>query len=263
MACRFGHIRLGPKDSRPEFDDLTYFAMLFSAGIGVGIFFYGVSEPLWHQSSNWFAEAGYRSQDEIDMFAINLTIFHWGILGWSPYLVVALCAGLAGFRFNLPFTLRSCFYPLLGDYVWGWIGDMIDGFTIVATVAGVCTSLGLGALQIKAGLEYVGAIDEDLSPLKEQTVHLASIWVITMVATASVVSGLKVGIKVLSQVGFGLGMVLLTVVLVLEKTNFLLNLIVQVSQTLNCFSSVHTKPISFNFASLRVTYCKPFLSRSS
>ena len=161
--------------------------MLFSAGIGVGIFFYGVSEPLWHQSSNWFAEAGYRSQDEIDMFAINLTIFHWGILGWSPYLVVALCAGLAGFRFNLPFTLRSCFYPLLGEYVWGWIGDIIDGFTIVATVAGVCTSLGLGALQVKAGLQFVGAVPEDLSPEKEQTVHLVAIWVMTMVATASVI----------------------------------------------------------------------------
>lgn len=205
--------------------------MLFSAGIGVGLFFYGVSEPLWHQSSHWFAEPGYRSQDEIDMFAINLTIYHWGILGWSAYLVVALCAALAGFRFNLPFTLRSCFYPLLGEYTWGWIGDIIDGFTMVTTVAGVCTSLGLGAFQIKAGLEYVGAIDEDISSETEQTIHVASIWVITMVATASVVSGLNVGIKYLSQLGFGLGMVLLMIVFILEKTNFLLNLIVQVCQT--------------------------------
>ncbi len=204
--------------------------MLFSAGISVGLFFYGVSEPLWHQSSHWFAETGYRSQDEIDMFAINLTIFHWGILGWSPYLIVALCVGLSGLRFNLPLTLRSCFYPLLGDYTWGWIGDMIDGFTMVTTVAGVCTSLGLGAFQIKAGLEFVGAVEKDLSSERAQTVHVLSIWAITIVATASVVSGLNVGIKVLSQLGFGLGMVLLMIVLILEKTNFLLNLIVQVCQ---------------------------------
>eukprot|EP00429_Kryptoperidinium_foliaceum_P020021 CAMPEP_0176047276 /NCGR_PEP_ID=MMETSP0120_2-20121206/23479_1 /TAXON_ID=160619 /ORGANISM="Kryptoperidinium foliaceum, Strain CCMP 1326" /LENGTH=827 /DNA_ID=CAMNT_0017380691 /DNA_START=109 /DNA_END=2592 /DNA_ORIENTATION=+ len=227
VAFRFGHVRLGPKDSRPEFDDLTYFAMLFSAGIGVGLFFYGVSEPLWHQGSNWFTNAGYHNQDEVDMNAINYTVFHWGITGWSQYLVVALCAGLAGFRFNLPFTLRSCFYPLLGEYTWGWIGDVIDGFTIVTTVAGVCTSLGLGAFQLKAGLEFVGAVEEDLTPEKTQTVHVVSIWVITCVATMSVVSGLNVGIKYLSQLGFGLGMLLLLIVFVLEKTNYMLNLIVQ------------------------------------
>jgi choline-glycine betaine transporter len=228
LAYRYGDIRLGPQDSTPEFTDITYFAMLFSAGIGVGLFFYGVSEPLWHQSSHWFANAGYRSQDEIDMFAMNLTVFHWGITGWSQYLVVAVCCGLASYRFNLPMTLRSCFYPLLGEYTWGWIGDVIDGFTIVTTVAGVCTSLGLGAFQIAAGLQRVGAIDDDLSEDKMRNVHVISIWVITLIATCSVVSGLNVGIKYLSQLGFGLGMVLLFLVLVMEKTNYILNLIVQV-----------------------------------
>jgi choline-glycine betaine transporter len=99
------------------------------------LFFYGVSEPLWHQSSHWFASHGYHVQDEIDMFALNLTVFHWGITGWSQYLVVAICSGLASFRFKLPMTLRSCFYPLLGEHTWGWIGDVIDGFSIVATVS--------------------------------------------------------------------------------------------------------------------------------
>ncbi len=99
---------------------MTYFAMLFSAGIGVGLFFYGVSEPLWHQSSHWFANAGYRSQDEIDMFAMNLTVFHWGITGWSQYLVVAICCGLASYRFNLPmpfplFTSDAADYLLSFD----------------------------------------------------------------------------------------------------------------------------------------------------
>ncbi|KAG7351478.1 choline/carnitine/betaine transporter [Nitzschia inconspicua] len=223
IAFRFGNIRLGPQDSTPEFSDFAYFAMLFSAGIGVGLFFFGVSEPLWHQSAHWFAEAGYHSQDEIDMFALNLTVFHWGFTGWSQYLVVAICAGLASFRFKLPMTLRSCFYPILGEHTWGWMGDVIDGFSIVATVSGVCTSLGLGAFQLAAGLERVGAIDDATST----RVHVVSIWVITLIATGSVVSGLDVGIKFLSQLGFGLGMVLLWLCLVFNKTNYLLNLMVQ------------------------------------
>lgn len=228
IAWRFGDLRLGKKDSKPEFDDITYFAMLFSAGIGVGLFFYGVSEPLWHRTDNWFAAGGDKAQDDIDMFAMNLTVFHWGITGWSQYLVIALCSGLASFRFDLPLTLRSCFYPLLGDYTWGWIGDIIDGYTIVTTVAGVCTSLGLGAFQIAAGLKVVGAIDPQITEDDETNVHLYSIWFITALATISVVSGLGVGIKYLSQIGFGLGVLLMVWVFCLEKTNYLLNLIVQV-----------------------------------
>ena len=227
LAVKYGHIRLGPKNSEPEFNDVTYFAMLFSAGIGVGLFFYGVSEPLYHQTDNWFAESNYRTQDEVDMFALNLTVFHWGITGWSQYLVVAVCAGLASFRFKLPMSLRSCFFPLLGDHTWGWIGDIIDGFTIVTTVAGVCTSLGLGCFQISAGLARVGAIEDDLADEDLQRVHVITIWIITLIATCSVVSGLSVGIKYLSQLGFGLGMLLLLVVFILDKTNYLLNLIVQ------------------------------------
>eukprot|EP00529_Nitzschia_sp_RCC80_P018270 CAMPEP_0113497580 /NCGR_PEP_ID=MMETSP0014_2-20120614/30706_1 /TAXON_ID=2857 /ORGANISM="Nitzschia sp." /LENGTH=830 /DNA_ID=CAMNT_0000391529 /DNA_START=106 /DNA_END=2598 /DNA_ORIENTATION=- /assembly_acc=CAM_ASM_000159 len=227
LAFRFGHIRLGPQDSKPEFTDFAYFAMLFSAGIGVGLFFYGVSEPLWHQDSHWFANQAYRTQDEVDMFSLNLTVFHWGITGWSQYLVVAICAGLASFRFKLPMTLRSCFYTILGEYTWGWLGDIIDGFAIVATVTGVCTSLGLGAYQLAAGLQRVGAVEQDLNEDEIQKVHVISIWVITLIATCSVVSGLDVGIKYLSEIGFALGLVLMWLVFVLDKTNFLLNLMVQ------------------------------------
>lgn len=230
VGIRYVHIRLGPRDSEPEFDDLTYFAMLFSAGIGTGLFFYGVSEPLSHRTDNNFYTApGYHSEDQVDLFAINLTIFHWGITGWSQYLVVALCAGLAGFRFGLPFTLRSCFYPLLGEHTWGWMGDVVDGFAVVTTVAGVCTSLGLGAFQLKAGLQVVGAVPSEQDAQKTQLTEIVSIWIITLIATCSVVSGLSVGIKYLSQLGFGLGMILLVLVFVMERTNYLLNLIVAVS----------------------------------
>jgi len=113
VAFKYGHIKLGRPDEPAEFDTGSYFAMIFAAGVGVGLFVYGTSEPLWHQSAHAYAKAGYRSQDEIDMFAINLTVTHWAINGWAPYLVVAVGQSLAGFRFNLPMTFRSCFYPML------------------------------------------------------------------------------------------------------------------------------------------------------
>lgn len=157
IACRYGHIKLGKKDEKPEFDDASYFMMLFSAGVAVGLFFYGVAEPLWHRGDHWFAEAGYRSQDEIDQFALMITMYHWGFAGWSPYsklecnvsggeklsvleqikltishnyytVVVAIAAGLAAYRFDMPMTIRSCLYQVLGELTWGWIGDVVDGF---------------------------------------------------------------------------------------------------------------------------------------
>ena len=175
--------------------------MLFAAGVAVGIFYYGVSEPIWHQQHNWYTNAGYHSQDEIDQFAMNQTIVGWGIVGWAIYTSVAVAAGLGAFRFNLPLTFRSCFYPILGEYTWGWIGDLIDGFCIVMTVAGVCTSLGLGAIQIPSGLQRMGFLSDDISDTQLANIRTATIWVITMVATASVMSGLSVGIKYLSFFG--------------------------------------------------------------
>ena len=175
--------------------------MIFAAGVAVGLFVYGVAEPLSHRSSHYYANAGYRSQDEIDMFALNLTVTDWGTGAWSVYLLVAVAMGLAGFRFNLPMTFRSCFYPMLGEYTWGWLGDVIDGVSIVVTVSGVCTSLGLGAIQIVAGFQFLGWVDEDASEDKLTNIQLGTIWVVTLIATASVVSGLHAGVKFLSQLG--------------------------------------------------------------
>lgn len=134
VGWKYGHIKLGPKDSKPEFSDVAYFSMLFSAGVAVGLFFFGVSEPLWFQSDNNFANQDYRTQDEIDQNAINQTLYHWGLAAWGSYLVVALAQGLGTFRFGLPMTFRASFYPLLGEYTWGFWGDVIDGFTLVTTV---------------------------------------------------------------------------------------------------------------------------------
>ena len=239
VAYKYGHIKLGKKDEEPEYSGITYFAMLFAAGVAVGIFYFGVSEPLGHSQSmsynskvsysagNWFVENGYMTQDEMDQFAMTQTIFHWGLAAWSVYLVVALGTALASFRFRLPLTFRSCFYPLLGDYTWGWIGDVIDGFSIVVTVSGVCTSLGLGAMQIAAGLQRIGWVDKGLSGDEMTDVQTAIIWIVTVIATISVMTGLDVGIKYLSMFAFCLGMILTFVIMIMDRTNYLLNLMVQ------------------------------------
>ena len=180
--------------------------------------------PLSHDTD--FACAG-KSQDEIDQFAMNQTLFHWGLPGWSQYILVAICAGLASFKFNLPLTYRSCFYPLLGDYTWGWIGDVIDGFAIVTTIAGVCTSLGLGILQIVDGMKYLDVMDLDASTDDEVRAAVIVIWVITAISVCSLLTGIHKGIKYLSQIGFSLANLLLFLVLVMDKTSFIFNLFVQ------------------------------------
>jgi len=224
VAYRYGNLKLGPKDAEPEFSNVAYFAMLFSAGVGVGLFFFGVSEPLFHQSGNYFTERGYHSQNEIDQWALVITMYHWGFAAWSPYLMVAISGGLGAYCFGLPLTVRSTFFPILGKYTWGWIGDLIDGWSIVMTVAGVCTSLGLGVIQMNTGIRSLGWVSESAN---DTTVNTAIIWVITAFATLSVVSGLEKGIKILSITGFSLGCLILFLCFVMEKSYYQLNLLVQ------------------------------------
>jgi len=226
VAFRYGDIKLGAKDAEPEFSNASYFAMIFSAGVGVGLFFYGVSEPLWHtRPDNYYSNAGYHSQNEINQWSLVITMYHWGFAAWSPYLVVAIASGLASYRFGMPLTIRSTFYPIIGDYCWGWIGDLIDSYSIVMTIAGVCTSLGLGAIQMVAGLQRLGWVDSQKEELT--TEYNIIVWLMTIAATISVVSGLAVGIKTLANIAFFLGCLILFLSFVMEKTNFLLNLLVQ------------------------------------
>jgi choline-glycine betaine transporter len=145
----------------------------------------------------------------------------------AVYLTVAVSISLASFRFKLPLTFRSGFYPILGEYTWGWIGDVIDGFSIVVTVAGVCTSLGLGAIQISTGLQRIGWVDDDLTADEKVDVQTATIWIITLIATISVMTGLDVGIKYLSIFAFSLGMILTFVIFIMDKSSYILNLMVQ------------------------------------
>jgi len=226
-AFKFGHVKLGHQDEDPEFDTGSYFAMIFAAGMAVGLFVYGVSEPLYHLDSNFYSNAGYHSQDELSMWAINMTVTNSAIAGWAPYLIVAVAMGLAGHRYGLPLTFRSCFYPIFGQYTWGWIGDVLDGYAIVVTVSGVCTSLGIGAIQVVAGFQYLGWVDENISEDRITMIQNLTIWGITAIATASVISGVHAGVKFLSQFAFMLGLLLLFLVFIMDDTKFIMNLFVQ------------------------------------
>ena len=154
--------------------------------------------------------------------AMNLTFFHWGIHGWIVYVVVGLLLAFVCYRQGLPMTIRSCFYPLIGDKVYGWMGDVIDIVSVVGTMFGVCTSLGLGAMQLNTG---INRINKDIA--LSTTNQIIIIWCVTACATVSVITGLKLGIRRLSELCFSLGMLLMLVVFFYDDTWFLLNLYVQ------------------------------------
>jgi len=210
---RYGHVRLGGDDSRPEFSTLSWFAMLLSAGVAIGLFFFGVAEPILHYSSPPFGEGG---TPEAASRAMGLSFFHWGFHAWGCYALVGLLMGLMAFRHGLPLTMRSALYPLIGDRIYGPIGHVIDVLAVFGTMFGVCTSLGLGAMQINAGLAEVTGIAVSSSW------QLVIIAVITLMATASVVSGLTAGVKKLSEINVSLSLILFLFVLVAGPTVHLL-----------------------------------------
>ena len=156
-----------------------------------------------------------------------ITIYHWGVHAWGTYIVVALAISLASYRFRLPMIFRSTFYPILGEYTWGWMGDFLDGTSIVVTIAGLCTSLGLGSMQMAAGLSRIGWVEEGASESDTKKTQIIVIWVITFITACSVMMGLHIGIKYLSLAAFSLGMILLLAVFMMDKSSYIINLTVQ------------------------------------
>lgn len=215
---RYGNLKLGPDDSTPEFSYVSWVAMLFAAGMGIGLMFFAVGEPITHFAAP--PEAVPRTI-AARREAMLLTFFHWGIHAWAIYAVVGLSLAYFGYRYNLPLTIRSGLYPLLKERIDGPIGHAVDIFAIVGTMFGVATSLGLGVLQINAGLNYlVGLPVEPLS----QIILIACI---TAVATASVLSGLDRGVRRLSELNLLLAILLMVFVLLAGPTAFLMNAFVQ------------------------------------
>ncbi|HDZ57891.1 MAG TPA: BCCT family transporter [Pseudomonas xinjiangensis] len=226
IVSPLGKVRLGGKDAVADHTYLGWFSMLFAAGMGIGLMFYGVSEPMSHFSAalggteisegvrtDW-APLGGAAGDAQAAASLGMaaTIFHWGLHPWAIYAIVALALALFSYNKGLPMSIRSIFYPILGERVWGWPGHVIDILAVFATLFGLATSLGLGAEQAAGGLDYLFNITSS------NTSKVLLIVGITAIALLSVLAGLEKGVKRLSQLNMGLAILLLSFIIVVGPT---------------------------------------------
>lgn len=221
-----GKVRLGGMDATPDYSYTGWFSMLFAAGMGIGLMFYGVAEPMTHFStamggttvengvrSDW-APLGAAAGDAQAAASLSMaaTIYHWGLHPWAIYAIVALALALFSFNKGLPLSIRSIFYPILGERVWGWPGHIIDILAVFATLSGLATSLGLGAQQAAAGLEFLFGIPDS------NTSKVLLVVGITLIALMSVLAGLDKGVKRLSEINMVLALLLLLFIIIVGPT---------------------------------------------
>ncbi len=231
-----GKVRLGGTDAKPEYSYLTWLAMIFAAGVGIGLLFFGVSEPVtYFQGGNYsplgtetvydpgteynagnVPDAGDPKVQAAASLGIATTVFHWGLQGWAIYGVVGLALAFFAYNRGLPLLIRSAFYPIFGDRIWGWPGHIIDTFAIFAGIFGLATSLGLGVQQVTSGLNHLFGI-----PVNPVTMVLLIVG-ITAIALISVMTGINVGIKRLSQFNIILAFLLLAAIILLGPTLYIL-----------------------------------------
>ncbi|MGE4336866.1 MAG: BCCT family transporter [Pigmentiphaga sp.] len=222
-----GKVRLGGREAKPDYGYLGWFSMLFATGMGIGLMFYGVAEPMSHFSAaldgvaygpdgtriDWAPLGGAAGNPtEAVRMGMAATIFHWGLHPWAIYAVVGLALALFSFNKGLPLSIRSIFYPLLGERIWGWPGHVVDILAVFATLFGLVTSLGVGAEQAAAGIEYLFDIPAT------DTSKVILIVVITAIALLSVVAGLDKGVKRLSEINMGMAVLLLFFIIVTGPT---------------------------------------------
>jgi choline-glycine betaine transporter len=271
---RFANLKLGGDNEKPRYNDFTWFTMLFTCGVAVGLYVFGVAEPLYfyRQPSVWHSwnydyqvtKVAVQNDAQRAQQAIFMAVYHWGIHGWVPYILLALLIGIVSYRWGMPMTIRSCFYPLIGDHALGIVGDFIDALSISTTTFGVCTSLGLGVQQLARGLQFLQNIgcsektnceaaggtwkitgygkdnchEPDSTPVSCKLSFLANatgfqdaqvtiIGIVTLLATVSVLTGLDRGIKTLSKLAFSLGAIVMISVLYADNSWYLLNVMVQ------------------------------------
>ncbi|RTY87684.1 BCCT family transporter [Flavobacterium sp. RSP49] len=215
---KFGHLRIGGQNAKPEFKTLSWFAMLFSAGMGIGLLFWSISEPVYHFLSPPMAKGG---TAEAAKEAMSFTFLHWGFHAWAVYALVGLSLAYFTYSRGLPLTIRSIFYPYLGDRIYGKIGDAIDIFAVLATLFGLATSLGMGVQQIAAGLNHLFDIN---SGVQTQILLIAGI---TLIATVSVVLGVDKGVRVLSEWNMIVAVLFLVIVVLLGPTIFIFESFIQ------------------------------------
>ena len=211
-ASRYGDIRLGKQTERPQYSLFSWIAMLFSAGIGIGLVYWGTAEPLYHFMAPPIGEG---QTVESAKQAMNLSFLHWGLHAWAIYTVVALSLAYFHFRRGLPLSIRSTLYPILGQKIYGKWGHTVDILAVFGTMFGVVTSLGLGVMQINSGLEGLFGIPNTL------TVQFIIIVFVTSLACGSLMLGLDKGIKRLSDINMGLTGILLAFMVILGPTLFI------------------------------------------
>ncbi|HSR73160.1 MAG TPA: BCCT family transporter [Kiloniellales bacterium] len=218
-----GKVRLGGMEATPDYSYRGWFAMLFAAGMGIGLMFFGVSEPISHFSSSvaegaggpdsWAPLAGAAGNAaEAQRLGMAATIFHWGLHPWAVYAVVGLSLGLFAYNKGLPLSVRSIFYPVFGERVWGWTGHVIDILAVFATLFGLATSLGIGAQQANAGLDFLFGL-----PVSDVSMVLLIVG-ITCIALVSVIAGLDAGVKRLSEINMVLAALLLLFIILVGPT---------------------------------------------
>ena len=223
MISPLGKVRIGGTDAKPDFSLGGWFAMLFAAGMGIGLMFFGVSEPISHVTSSMAANAGTPESwaplggapgnlAEATRLGMAATIFHWGLHPWAIYAVVGLSLAVFTYNKGLPLSIRSMFYPIFGERIWGWTGHVIDTLAVFATLFGLATSLGFGAEQANAGLHHLFGIPDD------STTQVVLIVGITAIALTSVVAGLDAGVKLLSEINMVLAALLLLFIILVGPT---------------------------------------------
>lgn len=219
VFSRYGSIRLGADSDRPEFGYFAWFSMLFGAGIGIGILFWSIAEPIYYLQGNPFITADQMLTPEAAQVAMRVTIFHWGLHGWALYALLGMCFAYFSYRKGLPLSIRSALYPILGERIYGPIGYIADLLAVLGTVFGIATSLGMGAQQMNAGISYLLGID-----INTQT-QIILIAVISIVATISVLTGVNRGIRLLSVLNMRLTMLILALFFIFGPSFYLLSAI--------------------------------------
>lgn len=238
---RFGHIRLGPPNARPEFSTFAWAAMLFAAGIGTDIMFFAVAEPV---SQYWNPPTGDPQSIESARQSVVWTLFHYGITGWGMYALMGIALGYFAYRHHRPLAVRSALYPVFGERINGVIGHLVDSAAVLGTIFGVATTLGIGVIQLNVGLDILFGIKPSLAA------QISLVVLAVAIATASAISGIDRGIRILSQLNVLLAIGLSAWVLVTGRTDFLLNAIVgNVGDFVSRFPSMTLDTFAWNDAS--------------
>lgn len=239
IACsRFGSIKLGPEQSKPEFSMMSWAAMLFAAGIGIDLMFFSVAEPV---TQYMLPPEGNGQTLEAARQAMTWTLFHYGLTGWAMYALMGIALGYFSYRYNLPLTIRSALYPIFGKRINGPIGHSVDIAAVVGTIFGIATTLGIGVVQLNYGLKVLFHIPENL------TVQAALILLSVVMATVSVTSGVNKGIRILSELNVLLALGLILFLLFFGNTEFLLNaLVLNIGDYINRFMGMTLNTFAFD-----------------